>query len=135
MHLLAWRPDGQRAICQCGGIFRVMGHIYGCDTKVTLQRGELSTQDHAQLAIETGERLVQEEQPRRPHKGTRQRDALLLATRQLMRIAVGQDRLDLAQSQRAVDSFCPLGFQYRRRGDNEFEIASDAQMWPEGEVL
>ena len=79
--LIASVAHGQRAICQCSGIFGVMGDVYGRDTKLTLQCGELAAQGHAQLAIETGERLVQEEQPRRPDKGTCQRDALLLATR------------------------------------------------------
>src|SRR2546422_2662967 len=52
-----------------------------------------------------------------------------------MRIAAGEPRFDVAQPQRVLDSFRPLRFRYCRRGDDEFEIAADAQMRPEGEVL
>ena len=47
---------------------------------------DLVAQADAHARIERGERLVQQQQPRRRRKRARQRDALLLAARQLHRI-------------------------------------------------
>ena len=56
----------------------------------------------AQLRIEVGERLVEQEQLRFAHDRASDRDALSLPARELLRLAVEQ-RADLQNARRLVD--------------------------------
>ena len=63
------------------------------DAEPLLQRADLAAQPHALQRVERRQRLVEQQQARRRRERARQRDALLLAARQLARVlraAVGQ---------------------------------------------
>src|ERR1700737_4498351 len=67
-----------------------MGHEDGRDLEPTLRLGEGPSQLTADLHVERSERLVQEEHTRFVGEGPRERDALLLASRELMREPVAE---------------------------------------------
>ncbi len=86
-HALAHHDDlvGHRQ-----GLGLIMGHEHGRDTEFALNALEFDPHLLAQIGIERGQRLIQQQHIRTDHDGTRQRDALLLATRQLIRKAVAR---------------------------------------------
>ena len=100
-----------------------------------MQRREFAAQRGTQFGIETGERFVEQQQARRRHQCPRQRDALLLATRELVGVPASQMPLDSAQSQSVFDALGALELRNVSGPDDEFEISAYGQMWPEGEVL
>ena len=55
----------------------------GGDGQAPLQREQVAAHLHAQALVEVGQRLVEQQQPWLDDQGARQRDALLLATREL----------------------------------------------------
>src|SRR5207244_663617 len=61
-------------------------------TQARQQSLELATDLAARLGIERRERLVEEQEPRLEHDRARDRDALLLAARELVRTPPGQGR-------------------------------------------
>ena len=60
------------------------------DAGAPLQRFELAAHALAQLGVEIGQRLVEQEDCRLDHQGSRQCHALLLAARKLARVAALQ---------------------------------------------
>ena len=63
----------------------VVRDVHRRDAKLTLEPLELEAHLLAQLQIEAGERLVEQEEPRLGHERARQREALLLPARQTRR--------------------------------------------------
>ena len=66
----------------------VVRHIDERDAGAALQRLELGAHALAQLGVEVRQRLVEQQDRRLDHQRARQRHALLLATRQLTRMAL-----------------------------------------------
>ena len=66
----------------------VMGHEHGGDAELALDLLHLDLHRGAQILVERGERLVEQQHLRTDHQSARQRHALLLAARQLPRLAV-----------------------------------------------
>jgi hypothetical protein len=64
----------------------VVRHVDGRDPELTLDLADLLAQGDADLRVERGERLVEEEDLRLDRERACERDALLLATRQLVRV-------------------------------------------------
>ena len=90
--------EHRHAIGQRHGLFLVVRDVDGRDAERALQLLQLGARFHAQLGVEIGERLVEQEQARLANDGARQRTALLLAARQLAGLAVEQMvDLDLAR--------------------------------------
>ena len=81
-----WSDRGQ-------GLGLVMGDVDGGDADLALQALELDAHLLAQLGVEVGQGLVQEQQARGLDDGAGQGDALLLAARQ----AGGRARLEAGQ--------------------------------------
>ena len=65
----------------------VVRHHQGRDAEPLLQLAHLDLHVLAQLLVERAERLVEQQHRRLDHQRARERDALLLAARELMRIA------------------------------------------------
>ena len=65
--------------------FQVVGHIDRGDAEPMLQLAQFDAHVGAQLGVEIGQRLVEQQHRRLEHEGARQRDALLLAAGQLRR--------------------------------------------------
>jgi hypothetical protein len=71
----------------------VVGDQDGGHPEALLQQADFAAQAHAHLRVERGQRLVEQQQARRSRERARQRNALLLAARQLpwiFRAAVGE---------------------------------------------
>jgi hypothetical protein len=64
--------------------------------KLPSQRRELTAKRDAQVAVEAGKRLVQQQQTWAADQRACKRDALLFSTRELVRVATGQQRIDPA---------------------------------------
>src|SRR5262245_40195626 len=96
-------PHADRSIAQHFNVFAIVCHRYRGEMKLAAERGELRSQSRSQLRIEAGERLIEQQQTRRADERTGERDALLLAARQLVRIAVGEPRVHPAESKHIVD--------------------------------
>jgi hypothetical protein len=73
--------DGERLLL-------IVGHIGHGQVEVLLQFADFLADAAAQLGVEIGERLVEEQHLRLQHQRTGDRDALLLAARELGRVAV-----------------------------------------------
>ena len=70
----------------------VVGDIDEGDAGAALQLLQLDAHVLAQLGVEVGQRLVEQQDSRLDHEAARQRDALLLAAGQLVRIALPRGR-------------------------------------------
>ena len=66
-----------------------MGDHHGCDAQLLLQRLDFVAQMHPHFGVKRRERFIKQQQTRAGGDGARQRNALLLATRQLCRILLG----------------------------------------------
>ncbi len=102
------------------------------------RRGRLQDGAHlqreplAQLDVEAGERLVEQQQHRLRRQRARQRDPLLLSARQFMRIA-GRLGAELGQRQHLVD---PGPTQRRFQAlESECDILADGQMRKQRKIL
>jgi hypothetical protein len=78
-----------------------MGHIDHGGADLLVQRGDLDTHIHAQLGIEVGKRLIEQEHFGSAHDGAPDRNALALPARQGLRLAVEQ-RLQLQDTRRLI---------------------------------
>ena len=76
-------PVGQRH-----RLLLVVGHVHRRDPELALDRPDLLAQGDPDLRVERGQRLVEEEDLGLDREGAGQRDPLLLAARQLVRVAV-----------------------------------------------
>ena len=73
------------AIGQTHGLVLVVRHVNGRRAEALLQAPQFAAHLHAQLGVEVGQRFVEQQQVRLHDQCTRQRDALLLAARELAR--------------------------------------------------
>ena len=89
--------DGD-AVGERHGLGLVMGDEDGGQGEAPLQGAQLDSQPVAQLGVEIGERLVEQQHPGLGHQRAGQGDALLLAAGELARIAPGE-ALELDQRQ------------------------------------
>ena len=64
-------------------LFLVVGHVYGRDRQALLQVANFLAHLHAQARVEVGQRLVEQQHARPDDDRARERDALLLAAREL----------------------------------------------------
>ena len=80
----------QHAVRQRQSLGLVVGHVHGGDPERALQAMDLGARAVAQLGVEVAERLVEQHGVGRLHDGPRHRDALLLAARQLGRLAIAE---------------------------------------------
>ena len=70
--------------------FLVVRHVDRGDAELLLELADLRPHLHADLGVEIGERLVEQQHLRIQHERTRQRHALLLPARQLAGITIAQ---------------------------------------------
>ena len=104
------------------GLGLVVGDVDGRDLEPLVEGLELVAQLDAQLRVEVGERLVEQEEPRLEDDAARDGDALLLAAGHLGR-EFGGVALEVDEPQRGVDPLRHLG------------LADAAELEPEGDVL
>ena len=111
----------------------VVGHVYGRDPQLALQALQLEAHALAQLRVEVGERLVQEEQLRLHHERPRERKPLLLPAGELGRLAVCE-LLELHRPQDAQDLVAdflrgkPAVADLQRKG----RVLEDVHVRPDG---
>ena len=91
----------------------VVGDVDGGLADAVVQLLDLGPHVDAQLGVEVGERLVEQEQRRVAHQRPAHGDALALAAGELARLAVEQ-RLDLEQCRDALDRLRPARPSARR---------------------
>ena len=92
----------------------VVRHVEERRAELAMELGDLGAHVHAQLGVEVAERLVHQEDARPPHHGAGERHALLLAARELRRLA-RQQALD-PQHRRRPPAPRPRSTGGRRRG-------------------
>ena len=85
----------------------VVRHVDDRDAEQLLQAADLAAHLDAQLGVEIGERLVEQQHMRLDHDGARDRDALQLAAGQLVRPALAV-AVELHELQRALDPLADL---------------------------
>ena len=73
-------------------LFLIVRDEQRCDADLFLQLPDLVTHLHAQLRVEIGQWLIEQQKFGLERQNTSERDALLLATRKLFRIAVTEIR-------------------------------------------
>ena len=78
------------------------------DPELGLERLQLDLQVLAQLRVERAERLVEQQHARPQHERPRERDALLLAARELAGLARARSRVELTSSSASPTRFAPL---------------------------
>jgi hypothetical protein len=86
----------------------VMGDEQGGDAEAALQAPDLGAHLHAQLGVEVGERLVEQEQLGLAHDGAAHGDALALPAGKLARLAL-QQGADAEQVGRFLHAALDLG--------------------------
>ena len=84
------------------GLDLVVGDVDHRRLELVVQPGELDPHLHAQGGVEVGERLVEQEHLGLPDDGAADRDALALAARQLLGLAVEQ-LVELQDARRLAD--------------------------------
>ena len=77
-----------RAVGERVSVIRIMRHVNRRQLQLTLQRRHLSAQVQPQVDVEVGKWLVQQQHVREPTSSARERHALLLSARQLVRVAI-----------------------------------------------
>ena len=115
-------------------LFLVVGHEDERDADLVLDALELHLHLLAQLQVERAERLVEQEDLRVVHEGSRQRDALLLATGELARLAIlvaGQ----LHQLEHGPDLLAHLGVGQLAPAQPERDVVEDREVREERVVL
>ena len=100
----------------------------------SLEARQLGAHGGAKFCVETGERLVQQQEARAANQCSRQRNPLLLGARELVRVA-GCESIDSNELQGIVDPSIPLGSRNLQGIQHEPEISRDRQVGPQGEVL
>ena len=104
------------------------------DAEQLLQAADLAAHLDAQLGVEVGERLVEQQHMRLDHDGARDRDALQLAAGELMRPALGV-AVELHQLQRARDPLADLVRAHFARPQAVGDVAADGEVGKHRVVL
>ena len=86
-----------------------------------MELGDLDAHLHAQFGVEVGERFVEQEDLRLAHDGAADGDALALAARELLGLAL-QQRLDAEDFGGALHALLDLGLGRPRRFEAEGEV-------------
>ena len=108
-----------------------MGDVDEGDPEVALHAAELLPHLHPKLLIEGGQRLVQQQHLGAGDRRARQRDALLLATRELPRQPVGQFRQsDLFDH--GVGGLASVQRRYAPHPQREGDVVADIEMRKQG---
>ena len=92
---------------QLEGLLLVVGHVHGGDAQLALDLADLVAQGDADLGVERGQRLVEQEHGRLDGQGPGQGHALLLAAGQLVRVA-GAAVLEVDELEQLVDALADL---------------------------
>ena len=112
----------------------VVGNEQRGQPETALQAAHLQLHLLPQLAVERAKGLVEQQQPRLKHGGAGERDALLLAARELLGQALGHaSKLDHLQGRR--DPLGDLSFCHAPHGQRIGNVAGDAHVREQGIVL
>ena len=76
-----------QAVAHGERLLLIVRDVHERDAHLAVQRAQLHLQHSAQLGVERAQRLVEQQHLRAQHQRAGQRDALLLATRELVRLA------------------------------------------------
>src|SRR5580700_4947466 len=109
----------------------VVGHEDRGQPEGVLQLLEPVTSSFAQLGVEIGERLVEQQHRRGGRDGAGQRDPLLLAAGQLVRVAPGQ-RAELDQRQDLRDASPGGGLAHLADAQRKRYVLRDGHVRPDG---
>ena len=123
LHQKAFAHDGDPRAHR-HGLDLVVGHVDDGRLQALVEPGDLGTRLDAQLGVEVGERFVHEEDRRLAHDGAPEGDALALATRELLRLAV-EELLELDGLSRLVDPALDLGLGDLAQLQAEREVLAD----------
>ena len=111
------------------GFLVVVGHIDGGGAQAAQQRADLGAERLAQVAVQVGQRLIEQQQARAADDGAGQRDALLLAAGQLGRAAPGQ-RFQPDQRQRLGHPPGPLAPWHAAHFQRKADVLRHAHVRP-----
>ncbi len=113
------RVEDGDAVAHGERLLLVVRDVHGRDAQTRLQALQLVAQLHAELRVEVGQRLVEQEDPRLEHERPRDGDALLLAAGELGHVLV---ELRLAQLDLVGHrTHEPVGLGLARLPDREAE--------------
>ena len=112
----------------------IMGDVNECDADFLLQIDELDLHFLAQLRIERGQRLIEQQHRRLRDQRAAQRDALLLPAGELVRIALAE-ALQAHVFQRRGDPGADHRGGSLRHLERERDIAFDRHVWKERVAL
>ena len=112
----------------------IVGDVDGRRARLPDQRGDLHPHPLAQVGVEVGQRLVAQDEAGAADEGPGQRDALLLAAGQLVRVAIGE-RTEADALEHGQRPGLRFGFAQVQPPQGERHVFPDPQMRPEGVVL
>ena len=113
----------------------VMGDVDGGDADAPLQVADEDPHLLAQLGVEIGERLVEQQDLRLDHQRAGQRDALLLAAGKLARIALGHSRASCTISSTSAMRVAISASAHLAHLQPEGEVLLHGHMREQGVVL
>jgi len=124
-------PDqvGQRE-----GLGLVVGDVHRGGAAVAGQGGDLDPEPLAQVGVEIGQRLVEQQQAGPGHHGASQRDPLLLAAGELVGIA-GCQCAEPDPLENLVGAAGGFGARQAAAAKRVADVAQHTQVWPQGVVL
>src|SRR5215212_8900369 len=108
----------------------VVGDVDRGRPDLLLEALDLAARLHAQLGVEVGERLVHEEDLRVADERAPERDALLLAARELARPPLEQF-IELKRARRAAHALVDLLLRRLAPAEREGEVVVDRHLWVE----
>ena len=126
--------DHRYAVGERHRLALVVRHVHERDPDLVVDRVELEKHVLAQLEVERGERLVQEQDLRAVDEGPRYRDTLLLAARKLVRI-LPRMLAHLYHVEYGVDLLLDLLLRKLREPERERDVVPDRHRREEGVVL
>ncbi len=115
-------------------LFLIVGDVQEGDADLLLQGAELDLEVAAELGVERAERLVQQQHRRAQDERPRQRDALLLAARELVRASLLEPG-QLHQLERLGHPLLALGLRHRLVLHPERDVLRDGQEREQGVAL
>src|SRR5712671_4278948 len=121
-------------IAQRHGLDLVVSHEHRRGRNLGMQALDLNAHLRAQLGVKVRQRLVEQEHLRIAHDASTERHALLLTTRQLLRLAL-QHVVQTKHARRTIDRSLDLGFRGSLVAQAEGEIVVYAHVLVERIVL
>jgi hypothetical protein len=107
-----------------GGIFPVVSDVDHRHGKRSLEPSELRAHGCTEVSVQARERLVQQHQARRANQRAGKRDPLLLAARELVRVAACEP-IDSNELQGIINTSMPFRSWNRQCIENELEVPRD----------